>query len=65
MKPYCERCILIVVPQQEVRAKTVDKGFTFVSKWVQIMKQKIRIENKNRKRKTENEKDLFFSNQIY
>jgi hypothetical protein len=31
-KPYCERCILIVVPQQEVRAKTVDKGFAFTSK---------------------------------
>jgi hypothetical protein len=28
-KPYCERCILIVVPQQNVKAAVVDKGFTF------------------------------------
>jgi len=28
-KPYCEKCILILLPQQKVHAQTADKGFQF------------------------------------
>jgi len=28
-KPYCEKCIFILVPQQKIHAQTVDKGFQF------------------------------------